>query len=241
MVHLFLILAISAEAVDGAMAAVKILGRDVNDIRKVIIGIETVIATMVFLGTISLSLFATASLVPTMLEKGSIELLISKPLSRTQLLVGRFIGAQSVMLFNVTYLVGGTWLILSLKTGIWYFPYLYSIPMVSAVFAIMYAFMAFAGVTSRSSGVSVMVAFTVVIVSSLLVQADRIYNLLPKFYSSLLKGLYHALPKTATLVELNKSLVMGEPIAAWSALWTSGIAGAVMLLAAIFVFSRKDF
>ncbi|MFQ5751080.1 MAG: ABC transporter permease subunit [bacterium] len=245
--HLFFLLALNVDVVDGAMAMVKILGKDISnthsiDVKKLIINIETVIATIVFSGGIFLSIFATANLVPTMLEKGSIELLVSKPLSRPMIFIGRFLGAQSIMVFNVTYLIGGTWLILSLKTNIWYWPYLNSILMVIVAFAIMYALMALIGVTTRSPGVSVMVAYTILFFSPFLVQKDKIYALLSsKIYYYFLEGLYHALPKTFELGKMNQALVMGSPIEGLSALWTSSIAGTVMLGAAIFIFSKKDF
>lgn len=247
LMHLFFILAMNVDVVDGAMAMVKILGQDVNaaqkiDVHEMIVGIESVIATVVFSGGIFLSIFATASLIPSMLEKGSVELLISKPLSRFQIFLGRFLGAQSIMAFNVTYLIAGTWLILSAKTGVWYFPYLYSIPMVIVAFAIIYALMALIGVTTRSAGVSIMVAYTVLFVSPWLVQKDKIYALLSsKFYYYLLEGLYHALPKTFELGEINQALVMGRAIDGWAALWTSCGAGGVMLSLAVYIFTKKDF
>lgn len=245
--HLFFTFALSVDAVDGAMAMVKIMGQDVNsaqqfDVEKMIVGIESVIATVVFSGSIFLSIFATASLVPSMLEKGYVELLVSKPLSRTHIFIGRFLGAQSIMAFNVTYLIGGTWVILSAKTGVWYFPYLYSILMVMAAFAIIYALIAFVGVTSKSTGVSIMVAYTVLFFSPFLVQKDQIYALLSsKIYYYILEGIYHVLPKTFELGEINQALVMGNPIPGWSALWTSMIAGSIILFFATYIFSRKDF
>lgn len=243
--HLFFILALNVDVVDGALAMVKILGQDVDkniDVHKMIVDIQMVIAAMVFTGGIFLSIFATASLIPNMLEKGSIDLLISKPLSRTQIFLARFLGAQTIMTFNVVYLIGGTWLILSWKTGVWHLPYLYSIPMVIIAFAIMYTIMAFVGVTSRSSGVSVMVAYTILFFSPFLVQRDSIYAFLSnKIYYYFLEGLYHIFPKTFEMGEINQALVRGQPIESWMALWTSCLAGAVILGSAVFIFSKKDF
>jgi len=244
--HIFFIFAMNIDAVDGAMSMVKIMGQDVKgeqiDIANVIIGIESVIAMIVFTGGIFLSIFAAASLIPNMLEKGHIEILISKPLSRVQLFLGRFSGVLFIMTVNVSYLIGGTWLILSVKTGVWHFPYLYSIPMVVIAFAIMYALMALVGVITRSPGVSVMVAYVVLFFSPLLVQKDKIYALLSsKIYYYFLEGIYHILPKTFELGEINQALVMAEPVQSWTALLTSTAAGLVILSAATYIFVRKDF
>ncbi|MFQ6114736.1 MAG: ABC transporter permease subunit, partial [bacterium] len=151
--HLFFLLALDVNVVDGAVAMVQIFGKEVNsnqqiDVQKMIIVIESFIAVFfAFIGGIFFSIFATASLFPTMVEKGSIEILLSKPLSRTQIILGRYLGAQIIVVLNVIYLIGGSWLILSLKTDFWYFPYLYSIPMVIGAFAFMFALMALVGLT----------------------------------------------------------------------------------------------
>jgi ABC-type transport system involved in multi-copper enzyme maturation permease subunit len=246
LLHVFFIFAMNVDMVDGALSMVKVMGQDVKgdqiDVEKVIIGIESVIAMIVFTGGIFLSIFASASLIPNMLEKGHIEILISKPLSRSLLFLARYAGALFIMAVNVSYLIGGTWLILSVKTGIWNLPYLYSIPMVMIAFAIMYALMALVGVTTRSPGVSVMVAYTVLFFSPLLVQKDEIYAFLSNnVYYYLLEGIYHLLPKTFELGEINQALVMSKPIESWGALLTSTLAGAVMLSAATYIFVKKDF
>ena len=247
LLHLFFLFALNVDVVDAGLAMVKILGQDVTnsetvDVHKMIVGIQSVIATVVFAGGIFLSIFSTASLVPTMLEKGSIDLLISKPLTRVQILLARYIGGLSIMVFNVTYLILGTWLILSAKTGLWYAAYLYSIPMVIVAFAIVYALMVLVGITTRSTGVTVMIAYSILFFSPFWEQKDTIYALLSsKIYYYLFEGIYHLLPKTFELGEINQALVMGRPVESWAPLWTSLIAGSATLAVALWIFKRKDF
>jgi ABC-type transport system involved in multi-copper enzyme maturation permease subunit len=247
LLHLFLIFALDVDAIDGAISMVTLFGKDVEtpgniDIQKIITGIQSGIAFVAFFGGIILSLFATANLIPNMLERGSIELLVSKPLPRPLIFFARFLGAQSIVAINVTYLIAGSWLILSLKTGVWHWQFLYSILMVVAAFAITYALVSLIGVTTRSASVSIMVVYTVLFVSPLLVEKDRVYALLSsKVYYYLLEGLYQILPKTFELGQINQALVMGQPIDSWSALWTSLISAAAMLGAAMFIFTKKDF
>ena len=247
LLHLFLIFALNVDAIDGAMPMISLFGKDLEalgqvDIQKMITGIQSGIAFVAFFGGIILSLFATANLIPNMLERGSIELLVSKPLSRPLIFLARFLGAQSIVALNVTYLIAGSWLILSLKTAIWHWPYLYSILMVIASFAMMYALVSLIGVTTRSASVSIMVVYTVIFLSPLLVQKDRIYAFLSsKIYYYVLEGIYHLLPKTFELGQINQALVMGRPVESWFAMWTSFISAAVMLSTAIVVFNKKDF
>ena len=245
--HLFLLFAVDIDVVGGAMAMVNIFGKDIAGaekikIREMIVGAQSVIASLVFTGGIFLSIFATAGLVPSLLEKGHVELVVSKPIPRYLILLGRFVGAQTVMAFNVVYFIGGTWLILSAKTGFWYGPYLYAIPMVVVAFAIVFALMTLVGVLSRSAGVSIMIAYFVLFFSPFLIQKDRIYALLSsKVYYYLLEVLYQVLPKTFELGKMNQELVMGKPVESWQPLWTSGLAGMAMLFVAVTLFSRKDF
>jgi ABC-type transport system involved in multi-copper enzyme maturation permease subunit len=247
LLHLFLIFALDVSAIDGAMTMLSVFGSELNafdkiDFQKIITDIQSGIAFLAFFGGIILSLFATANLIPNMLERGSIELLISKPLPRPVIFLARFVGAQIIVALNVTYLIAGSWLILSLKTGLWHWPYLYSIAMVIATFAMLYALVSLVGVTTRSASVSIMVAYIAILLSTLLVQKDELYAFLTgKVYYYLLEALYQVLPKTSELSLINYALVKGQPVETWTALWTSFLAAAAMLSAAIVIFTKKDF
>lgn len=248
LVHLFFLFALNVNMIDGATAMVQIFGQKVNpheqvNIREMIILIESFIAVgFAFIGGIFFSIFATASLIPNMLEKGNIEILLSKPMTRTQIFLARYLGAQSIMSLNIIYLIGGSWLILSLKTGFWYLPYLYAIPLVILAFAVMYALMAFVGLLTRSSGVSVMVAYAALLFSAIYApNKDRFYALLSKTTYSVLESIYHVLPKTYDMGLMTFSLVNGKPIDWWPIFWTSVVAGTAVLFVTCFIFSKKDY
>jgi len=247
LVHIALISALNVDAIEAGLALVTVFGKEVQsgggiDLHDLIIGVQRVIAFWMFFGGIFLSIFATASLMPTMLAKGNVELLVSKPLRRWQILLGRYLGAMFVMAFNVVYLIGGTWLILSIKTGIWYQPYLYSIPMVIVAFGIMYAVMRLVGITAQSAGVTVMVAYSLLFLDVILQQKEKIYALLSsKSYYYFLEVLYQVTPKTIELGQMNEALVIGRPVDDWTPLWTSCAVGLALLLSSTLIFSRKDF
>jgi ABC-type transport system involved in multi-copper enzyme maturation permease subunit len=247
-IHLLFIFAMNIDLVSGGMAMVQMFGQnvereiDVEKLRKIIIGIEAVMAIGMYGGGIFFSIFATASLVPNMLEKGSVDLLLSRPYARWQLLLGRYLGALSIVAMNVAYLIGGGWLILSVKTGFWHFPFLLSGIIIVLVFGVLYAIMTFVGVTVRNSGVSIMAAYLVIFFSPLLLQRDKIYALLSrKIYHWLLDGIYYLTPRTTELGNVTRALVMGEPITSWAPLFQSLAVGAVFLLGAIYFFEKKDF
>ena len=63
------------------------------------------------------SIFATASVLPTILEKGTIDLYLSKPVSRPMLLFGKVLGSVLVIAANIAVFMGGAWVILSMRLG----------------------------------------------------------------------------------------------------------------------------
>jgi len=248
LVHLLFMFSVNVDVVDGAMATVKLMGNDeqkemaVEKLRDGIIKIEAGVATAMYVGGIFLSIFATASLVPNMLEKGSVDLMLSRPFARWQLLLGRYLGGLSIVAINVAYLIGGAWLILSIKTEFWHVPFLLSGLLIILVFGVLFAIMTFVGVTARNSGVSIIAAYLVIFFSPLLLARDQIYALLSqKIYQWLLDGIYYLTPRTTELGKITTSLVLGETITSWTPLFQSLAIGAGFLMAAIYVFEKKDF
>src|SRR5205807_6715264 len=68
---------------------------------------------------IIVSIVLTAFFIPNMLRKGTVDLLLVKPIHRSTLLVYKYIGGLVFMFLNTAFVVAGIWLILGLRTGIW--------------------------------------------------------------------------------------------------------------------------
>lgn len=102
-----------------------------------------------------LALVWTAGFLPGFLDGRNIAVLLAKPASRGLLLCGKFAGVLSfVLLYAVTF-VGGTWLALGLRTGIWDTAYLWCVPLLVVHFAVFFSFSLLLAVTSRSTVVCV--------------------------------------------------------------------------------------
>ena len=89
LVHLAFLFVLNLDIVNGADAALSIMGRDTGEVVELdhfIRIVEAAIAVALFTGGLFMALFATSSLVPSFLDKGNIDLMISKPLSRWQIL-----------------------------------------------------------------------------------------------------------------------------------------------------------
>ena len=102
-----------------------------------------------------IAIIVTANLIPETFEPGSLNLLLSKPISRWGLYVAKFLGGCTFIGICTAYLFFGLWLWLGIGMGTWDRAILLSIPLYILVFAIYFAVSAFVGLVWRSSIVSV--------------------------------------------------------------------------------------
>jgi hypothetical protein len=101
------------------------------------------------------AILVTAPIIPHMFEAGSLNLLLSKPISRSLMFLAKFLGGCAFILLNVTYLIVGLWLIAGLRFSIWNHGLLLCIPIFLFLFAVYYSVSALAGVIWRNAIVSV--------------------------------------------------------------------------------------
>jgi hypothetical protein len=102
-----------------------------------------------------LTLVWTAGFLPGFLAPQSIAVLLAKPVPRWGLLAGKYIGVLTFVLAQAVYFVGGTWLALALRTGVWDTVYLLSIPLLLLQFAVFFGFSLLLAVCFRSTVVCV--------------------------------------------------------------------------------------
>ena len=205
--------------------------------------IEAGLAGFLHFIALLLSIFATASIVPNTMEKGAIDLLLSKPVSRFDIIHGKFIGGTLMVLLNVAYYVIGMWLIVSVKSGYWNANFLLVIPVVTVSFIIMYSVIMVIGIASQSSALSIIVSyFFLYLVSPLL--ASRELGLFKLIASETVQGIvsvvYYILPKPHDFSEIAEALVLHQDIS-WMPVWSSLLFCGAMYALALFLFKRKDF
>jgi ABC-type transport system involved in multi-copper enzyme maturation permease subunit len=105
---------------------------------------------------IIISIVISAMFIPNMLRKGTIDLLLVKPISRPILLIYKYLGGLIFIFLNTSFIVVGIWVVLGLRSGVWATGFLLSIPIITFFFAILYAVSALFGVLSRSAIVSIL-------------------------------------------------------------------------------------
>jgi hypothetical protein len=106
--------------------------------------------------TMLLSCIITAFFIPNMMARGTIDLLVVKPINRMTLFVYKFLGGMTFMLLNTTVIMLGVWLGVGLQTGFWVHNFLLCIPIFTFQFLIFYSISALSGVMTRSPIVSIL-------------------------------------------------------------------------------------
>lgn len=99
---------------------------------------------------IFLGILVTAAMIPDMLQPGSLHLLLSKPVSRSMLLISKFIGGCAFVFLCVIQLVVGLYLVAGLRLDIWNARLLLCIPVSVFLFSVFYSVSVLAGMRWRS-------------------------------------------------------------------------------------------
>ena len=102
-----------------------------------------------------LTLVWTAGFLPGFLDSRAVSVLLAKPISRSSLLLGKYVGVLSFVAAQAAYFVAGTWLALAIRTGVWDAVYLLRVPLLLLHFAIFFSFSLLLAVCTRSTVVCV--------------------------------------------------------------------------------------
>jgi ABC-2 type transport system permease protein len=242
---LFFLFLLRIDIASGATATITLFGQQTGanpNVDRLVRGVYGGIATFLYTWGMFLSVFASAGLIPSVLEPGRIELLLSKPLSRTHILLGRFAGNVLVVALNTSYLVLGVWIILGLKTGIWSPVFLISIATTTFIFAVLLAVVVFIGVTLESAAAATMITVALMIISPILAQTSLMMRLLSSEWSrNLWRALYYSLPKVYEVGKMTLDAIQSRTFAGYAPIWSSAVFGAAVLGAALAIFQRRDF
>jgi len=241
---LFFVFILKIDVVQGAMATVSLFGntRQGGDVQRLVRQTHGAIAAFLYTAGMFLAIFASAGLIPSVFEPGRIELLLSKPVARHHILLGRYIGNVLVIAANVFYLVLAVWLIFGWKTGVWTAGFLWSSVLTVFVFAILLTVVMLVAVLWESAVVATMITFGIMLISPILAQQRVLERLLTSEWSrNLVRVLYYALPKVFDLGRISRGLVLGDPVGDWMPFWSSALFGLAMLSTGLYAFARRNY
>lgn len=246
---------INLDVVEGTLAGARLFGQDVDfggasvDIDRLVLGFESGFSAFLYLIGTFLAVFATAHLVPRLQDKGTIDLYLSRPVGRTQLLLTRYVAGLLLSGANVLYLIGSIWLIVIFETGVVHVRFMLSALVIMFAIATLLAFAFLIGVVTSSTGVSIMTSYALFFISAVLATHERIEAALAaEWKAQLVHGAWAVLPKMSELgaavvaVVAGESLHIPQHVQLEAAPFLSSGAFAIGCLAlAAFLFHRKEF
>lgn len=163
--------------------------------------------------TMLIATIVTSFFIPNMLHKGTIDLLLAKPVRRSVLLTYKFIGGLTFMFVNTVVIVVGVWLVLGLRSGLWAPGFLLSIFILTFEFAIFYSVSTLFGVLTRSPIVSILMACVCWVLLYLVgtgyqvIEAMRDFDVTPAWLNTSVDVAHFALPRYKDLDALNTQLI----------------------------------
>lgn len=242
---LFFLFIMRIDVVEGARATISLFGQSTGkamEVARLVRQVHGGIASFLYSMAMFLAVFASAGLMPAALERGRIELLVSKPVRRWHLLLARYAANLLVVTFNVCYLIAGVWLVFGWKTGVWHSTFLYAILTTTFMFAVLLTVVALVSVLTESEALATMIPFGLMVMSPILAQQQIMMKLLGSQWSrNVWKGLYQALPKFFDVGRINMDLVLGRTVGNWAPVWSSAAFAVIVLAAALYSFQKRDF
>lgn len=168
-----------------------------------------------------LMLIWTAGFLPEFLQPNAASVLLAKPVPRWSLLVGKYLGVLAFVAFQAAVFIGGTWLALGIRTGLWLPGYLLALPILLLHFAVVYSFSTLMAVYTRSTVASIFGAALFWLICSGMNYARHAViaqpelapeaHAYPPFVRATTEAGYWLLPKPADmLIVLDNAIGMGE-------------------------------
>ncbi|MDH7516246.1 MAG: ABC transporter permease subunit [Bacteroidota bacterium] len=191
---------------------------------------------------ILVSVFITAGILPSTMERGTVELYLSKPLSRARLLTGRFVGCLAIVALTTGFFAIGMWTIIGLETGVWNPAFLSVILTATLCFAVLYTMMMVLGIATRSAASTIIVVFLFVYILAPILRNRQGWLFAiseNRLYRSVMDLLYYIFPKPEEIAATANALIGGQSVS-WMPVWSSVLFGAAMFAFAVFLFERKD-
>jgi ABC-type transport system involved in multi-copper enzyme maturation permease subunit len=176
--------------------------------------------------TIIVSIILTAFFIPNMLRKGTVDLLLVKPIHRWALLLYKYIGGLTFIFLNTLVAIVGMWMALGLRSGVWANYFLLMIPLLTFFFAILYAVSTLFGVMTRSAIVAILATcgawFVFFIIGTLYNVFDQRYHQeerakIPETnrwsdstFARVVKGVHFVTPRTGDLNTVGQQMLAAD-------------------------------
>lgn len=259
LIWVMLSLALNLDIVDGTLAGLRIFGEDANvgssqvdpdtgdvmrqglTLQRFVIDMSAFVAGASYWVGILLALFATGPLLAGLLERGRVDLVLSKPVHRLSLLTGHVVGVCVTAAALFVYLMGAIWLVISIKSGIWNWDFLIVIAIVISMFAVVYSIITIVSVGFQSGALALVVAYGILFVSIILGFREQLEAQINPPWREVYVTLYHLLPNFSEVSVMVTKLAEHAPVASWYPFFSSIAFGAVLYILSGYWLMRRDY
>lgn len=240
------IFTIHIDAVGGYIKSISIYGSKPmtsEELPMIMPTLGEIYITFIFLAMVVLCIITTAHIIPESLSNGTIDLFLSKPLSRASIVLGMFVGVILAVALVQLYFIVSFWFVLNIKTGSWnwMFPLTF-VPLILSFISI-FSLMVFVGIISKSTGVVIAIALGhVLLLSNLLSTRGGSFGLLSGniFFRGSKEVLYYLLPQYSDLYTFAKHLLLGQQFQV-TVLFYPILPCTVFIILSMYIFQRMDF
>ncbi len=241
------LLAFSSDLTDDGII-LKVFGVPVSpptqaaEIEPMVYGMQAGLAKGLFLGIMLFGVFATASVIPDALEKGTVDLYLSKPLARWELLLGKYVGSVAVIGLATAYFIGGVWLTFGARVGVWNVQFLLSAVTMTFMFGAIFSIVLLLGVVFRNAAVPIIGCFLyLMVIDNLLENRQTVLYLISEssLYRALCDAFYYLLPQIAGMQRQLENQIMQRTVE-WRSFIQPLLSSALMFGAASLILERKD-
>lgn len=239
-------LAFNMDIVNGVLRGATLFGEVIpisfDNVQRFVERLQAGLAMLIATIGLLLALLATSTLFPPMLQKGSIDLLLCRPIPRWRLMAARYLGGVSIVAFNAAYLILGVWLVLGLKSGIWNAGFPMATALLVFAFAVLFAVIMLFSVITENGAVGLLVAYAIFMFSPVLAAHEHITPVFSKeLYRDIFRSLYWFFPKTAETIGAIRRLIADRPLDIMAAVLTSLAFAAGCFIITMVYFTRKDY
>lgn len=197
---------------------------------------DTYMSVLVFL-----VVMATAGLVPNMFVKGRADYYLSKPISRTRLLLARSFGIWLVYGTMITASLIICYLAACLSFGSFDFRIIYVIIVNLLMLFIWLSVTVTAGILTGSTAFSIMAAFMIWVTQKILSWHEVIGQIIDSsIFRTVVDLLYYIFPKPGQITDMTSDIIAGS-VDSWMPLYSSLIFATVLFTLAVYMFRKKDY
>lgn len=189
-----------------------------------------------------LGIFSVSPILPSLMEKGVIDIFLSKPISRAELFFGRYIGSLLIFLITLFYIVTAIWIIGGVKFGVWDIRFFYILLFMLINFTALVSIISFVGVATNSSAIAMVFSYLILFVNGLLAKREIAFSFInSEAAKTIINIFYYILPKFEEIGSAPSDIVFSSKMPESVIIWSTLLFIAVVTFGGMAIFKKKDF